>query len=262
MGADLATQSAACMPESGEEWESEDAYANKFASQNQVDACGRSTVIIFDWDDTLLCSTAIREQQWNVEELQNLEVAIEMMLRAAMSLAETLIVTNGNATWVRDSARRFLPGVLPMLSQIRIVSARALYEDTYPGDPFMWKHVAFEELLPKGRFENGVNLIALGDQFPELDAARNVTQVIGSSLVKTVKFQETPSVPELLGQLGQMEQMLCRIVKESESQDYGMEKRDVPPFLENLVATASGWQCVKEAESGQGCMNSIFGFEE
>merc|ERR1712238_604086 len=89
-GAELATHSASCMPDSGDEWESEDVYANQFASRYQVDALGRSNVVIFDWDDTLLCSTAVRQQQWVVEELQNLEVAIEMILRTAMSLGKTV----------------------------------------------------------------------------------------------------------------------------------------------------------------------------
>jgi len=218
------------------------------------------TVVIFDWDDTLLCSSAVRQHEWVVEELQNLEVAIEMILRTAMSLGEVLIVTNGNATWVRDSARRFLPGLLPILSQLRCVSARALYEDLYPGDPFMWKHAAFEHLLTKERtFTAGVNLVALGDQFPEIDAAHHVTQVIGSSVVKTVKFREAPSASELLGQLSRMEQMLRKIVEEPDSQDYTMVMRDMPPFFDHLIASASGWQCVKETECGQGCVDPVLG---
>jgi len=183
-----------------------------------------------------------------------------MILRTAMSLGETLIVTNGNGTWVQDSARRYLPGLLPILSQLQVVSARALYEDLYPGDPFMWKHAAFEHLLTKERtFASGVNLVALGDQFPEIDAARHVTQVIGSSLVKTVKFREAPSVLELLGQLSRMEQTLCKIVQEPENQDYGMVMRDLPPLFDHLVASASGWRCAKDAESGLGCKDPVLG---
>jgi len=262
MGADLATRSASCMPDSRDEWESDDAYANQLASRCQVDALGRPNIIIFDWDDTLLCSTAVRQQQWIVEELQDLEVTVKMILRTAMSLGETFIVTNGNATWVQDSARRFLPGLLPMLSQLRVVSARALYEDLYPGDPFMWKHAAFEHLLTKERtFTTGINLIALGDQFPEIDAARHVGEVIGSSLVKTVKFREAPLVSELLGQLSRVEQMMCEIVKDHESQDYGMAMRDMPMFFDDFIASASGWECAKEAECGQGCADPIMGMK-
>jgi len=211
-----------------------------------------NTVLIFDWDDTLLCSTAVRSQQWGFEQLKELELAIKAILRTAMTLGETLIVTNGNATWVEDSARRFLPGLIPLLSQLRVVSARALYEDRYPGDPFMWKHAAFEHLLTKERHfssEPGLNLVALGDQFPEIDAAWHIGQVIGgSSLVKTVKFREAPSVAELLGQLSRTEQTLSKIVREPESQSYGLVLRAGASF-DNLASSASVWQCVTEAEA-------------
>jgi len=257
MGAELATHSSNCMPDGVEEWESEDVYASQFSPRPQ-ECSSRSTVVIFDWDDTLLCSTAVRTHQWVEDELHNLELAIKTILHTAMGLGETLIVTNGNSTWVQDSARRFLPGLLPLLSKITVVSARALYEDAYPGDPFMWKHAAFEQLLTKERqFARGVNLVALGDQFPEIDAARHVTQVIGGcSLVKTVKFREAPSVAELLGQLGRVELVLGEIVQETENQDYGMVLRHMPPFFD-LTSSASGWQCVTEAQCGHGCGDPV-----
>jgi len=264
MGAELATHSANCMPDS-EDWESEDICASKYplksiTARSDYEVAGKPTVVIFDWDDTLLCSTAVRSHRWAVEELEKLEAAIEMTLRTAMDLGETLIVTNGNRTWVQDSARRFLPGLLPILSQIRVVSARALYEDAYPGDPFMWKHAAFQHLLTEERqFSRGVNLVALGDQLPEIDAARHVTQVIGCSLVKTVKFREAPSVGELLGQLGRVEQMLCEIVQEKVSQDYGMVLRDLPPFCDYLTSTANAWQCLAETECHNGCVDPLMG---
>jgi len=249
MGAELSTIAAVgCVPcpELEREWESE----------SQVETSGRPTVIIFDWDDTLLCSTAVRLEQWAMDEVQNLEVAIETILRKAMSLGETLIVTNGNGTWVQDSARRFLPGLLPILSQLKVVSARALYEDLYPGDPFMWKHAAFEQLLTRERtFSAGINLVVMGDQFPEIDAAHQVTQVMADSLVKTVKFQEAPSVGELLGQLSRMEQSLGKIVKENQSQDYGLVMRHLPPFFEHLVASASGWECARAGKCDDYCVN-------
>lgn len=95
-----------------------------------------NTVIIFDWDDTLLCSTAITLNQWTGAQLQDLAKAVESALRTAMGLGETWIITNGNGTWVRDSATRFMPQLLPLLSELTVVSARALYETTYPGNPF------------------------------------------------------------------------------------------------------------------------------
>jgi len=266
MGASLGAQSVDCMPDGSEEWSFDEVFTNKNSLGSDAEACESNTVVIFDWDDTLLCSTAVRLQEWGIEHLQELELAIEAILRTAMSLGETLIVTNGNATWVQDSAQRFLPGLLPVLSQLRIVSARALYEDTYPGDPFMWKHAAFEQLLTKERHfpaEPGLNLIALGDQFPEIDAARHVGRVIGgSSAVKTVKFQEAPSVDALLGQLSRAEQMLSTIVKETEDQSYGLVQRELPPFFNSLASSAAAWHCVTEADCVYSCADPVVGVKD
>ncbi|CAL1173760.1 unnamed protein product [Cladocopium goreaui] len=164
------------------------------------------TVIIFDWDDTLLCSSAINAQQWRQDQLEQLESMVESILETAMQLGETMIVTNGNSSWVQDSARRFLPNLSKILSRVKVMSARAVYEQSFPGDPFAWKRQAFKEILARRRQEgyhpDGVNLIVLGDSPAEIQAAKSATKVLnGRSVIKTVKFKEAPSVNELLGQL-------------------------------------------------------------
>jgi len=258
MGAELGTQAGSCLPqatERSEEWECESALT----SARSRGTAGRPTLIIFDWDDTLLCSAAVRKQEWTFEELQELESVAETTLRTAMDLGEVWIVTNGNRTWVQDSARRFMPGLVPLLSQLQVVSARALYEESYPNDPFMWKHAAFEYLLTKDRqFTEGVNLVALGDQYPEIDAARHITQVIGrGSVVKTLKLREAPSVSELQGQLRRIKEVLGNLAGGKESQDYHMVPRELPSFFDSLASSASGWQCVTEEELERNCIDPV-----
>jgi hypothetical protein len=206
---------------------------------------GNHTIIIFDWDDTLLCSTSINGQTWTLKQLRELELAAESALMTAMSLGETLVVTNGNATWVMDSAKRFLPRLIPTLNKLTVVSARALYESIYPGDPFMWKKAAFRHLLTQERtipHGQGVNLIALGDQTPEIEAAQHVVKFIGGpSMVKTVKFKEQPTAFEIIGQLAKVEQDLRQIVQEQKSSRRTMSKRPVPSNLDHVVAQAVSW---------------------
>jgi len=217
------------------------------------------TVIIFDWDDTLLCSSAINLQQWNATQLQQLETTIESILNTSMSLGETLIVTNGNKSWVQDSARRFLPNLMPLLNRLRVMSARAVYEQTWPGEPFAWKKAAFSQILSERWHKHtsglgstpdygdgvirGVNLIVLGDSLAEIQAAQTATATIpGQSLVKTLKFKEMPSVNELLGQLRAATQLLQEIVNEDSSSRKALVPRSLPPHLNYLTSWASGWR--------------------
>merc|ERR1719220_1729142 len=125
------------------------------------------TVIIFDWDDTLLCTSAINSQQWYPSQLQQLGRTVESILHTAMLLGETLIVTNGTESWVQTSANRFLPELIPTLSRVKVMSARARYEHLHPKDPFMWKRHAFNDILTCRRQgfhpdAGNVNLVVLG----------------------------------------------------------------------------------------------------
>eukprot|EP00444_Apocalathium_aciculiferum_P060701 CAMPEP_0183586408 /NCGR_PEP_ID=MMETSP0371-20130417/157124_1 /TAXON_ID=268820 /ORGANISM="Peridinium aciculiferum, Strain PAER-2" /LENGTH=50 /DNA_ID=CAMNT_0025797481 /DNA_START=44 /DNA_END=193 /DNA_ORIENTATION=+ len=43
-------------------------------------------------------------------QLLQLQKVVEAVLNFSMTLGETLIVTNGNDTWVEDSCKSYLPG--------------------------------------------------------------------------------------------------------------------------------------------------------
>lgn len=111
----------------------------------------------------------------------------------------------------------------------------------------MWKHNAFRDLLAKRqRGLNkvvGVNLVVLGDSTYEMEAAQSATDEIrGASFVKTVKFKDSPSVAELLGQQRRVNQDLINIVAEGASTSKGLVRCRSPEDLKHLASWASGWQ--------------------
>jgi len=186
----------------------------------------QETIIIFDWDDTLMCSSAINANQLLSHQAAQLEAVLEQVLSASMQLGETCIVTNADELWVLESTRRFCPRVLPLLSQINVISARRKYERSCPGDVFAWKRETFREVLAsrKGaaQFAGGVgsslNLIVLGDSPAEMEAAQ--TSTIGAMyplIIKQVKFKEIPTVDDLVEQLHMVVQELGSIVMEDRS---------------------------------------------
>lgn len=207
------------------------------------------TVIIFDWDDTLLCSAAINQGQYTAHQLKNLEKAAETVLETAMQLGETIIVTNGNKTWVEESAERYYPGLKPILAQLRVLSARSLYEPAYPHDPFAWKRMAFREILARRQMEGlcpdptSVNLVVIGDSVVEMEAAKASTKVLaGHSLVKTLKFKEAPSAYELLGELRKVNLEIAKIVQLEHKLSRLIVPRILPVHLDHLHSWAAGWQ--------------------
>jgi hypothetical protein len=201
------------------------------------------TIIIFDWDDTLLCSTAINTRRWDSVKLEELQETVERVLRTAARLGQVLIVTNGVDWWVDDSARRFLPGLLPLLETLTVRSARASWECKFPGDPFAWKREEFREiLLPRQR---STNLVVLGDSLAEIHAAQGLYPLMSEgSLVKTVKFKEAPSADQVIGQLRSVAAELADIVQQRASISRELVQGGMQEQLLQMVGctTAGGWR--------------------
>jgi len=179
-----------------------------------VTAGGMDTLIIFDWDDTLLCSSSLGiVQQPQLEELAGL---VQDALEQAMCLGTTMIVTNAQPTWVTESASRFIPALLPVLGRLPIISAREQQEHLHPGDYFAWKREAFRDIFKERVYGAGaLNLVVLGDSPAEIQAAEYAASqgFLGSEArVKTVKFKEVPSPSDLIGQLKKVVPELDTIV--------------------------------------------------
>lgn len=96
-----------------------------------------------------MCSSQIKAQAVSMKdsELRLLERCVERALVTAMGLGTTAIVTNAHLSWVRESAARYMPAVLPLLASLDVLSARQRYEARWPGDPLAWKQQAYRDVV-------------------------------------------------------------------------------------------------------------------
>lgn len=115
-------------------------------------ASSSEKVLIFDWDDTLCPSSFV--DRCKVESYRDLPIENQRVidnlgecaaecLEAASKYGQVIIITNSDDGWVKYSAERYMPNLLPVLPKYRIVSARTAYEKFYPGQPLCWKAAAF-----------------------------------------------------------------------------------------------------------------------
>jgi hypothetical protein len=93
------------------------------------------TCIIYDWDDTLLCTSflapipsLIKDPNTPVptkikDTLDHLDRSSEALLKVSKSLGKVYIITNSIEGWVQASAQRFLPRVYKELKDVIIISA-------------------------------------------------------------------------------------------------------------------------------------------
>mmetsp|Transcript_85183 Transcript_85183/g.237797 ORF Transcript_85183/g.237797 Transcript_85183/m.237797 type:complete len:340 (+) Transcript_85183:173-1192(+) len=189
------------------------------------------TVVIFDWDDTLLCTSFLNMRQDQpvspvVERhLRGIESADRKLLELALRLGHTFIITNAMYGWVEYSAAKYVPDLLPVLQRLPIISARGKYEAMFPGEVNKWKVQAFLEVQRQLDSQVITNLISLGDSNFEMDAVHVMGKEFAQALVKTIKFRETPSPEELLKQLELVAQKFERIVENARNLKIGLERK-------------------------------------
>lgn len=173
-----------------------------------------NSVIFWDWDDTLLCSSFLSSEGFRLDTeserteemvllLKELEQSIISVLKLSMTYGEVHIVTNAETGWVQLSAQKFVPGVVPLLAKVHVLSARSTYESMFPDSPLKWKFYAFQEKLSKTfeDIDSDKNIISFGDSHVEREAVRAVTRGLPRTRTKSVKFAERPSVEQLQRQI-------------------------------------------------------------
>lgn len=172
------------------------------------------SVIIFDWDDTLLASSFLSGKGCRLDSdmqhctdliphLRELEASVVSVLELALTFGQVFIVTNAETGWVQLSAQKFIPGVLPVLEKVDILSARSTYEPMYPESPLKWKYYAFQERIFSVYSDHKCykNVLSFGDSHVEREAVRAVTRSLPNSKTKSVKFAERPSMEQLRRQI-------------------------------------------------------------
>ena len=170
-----------------------------------------NNIIIFDWDDTLLptsflspggvFSPNIRLTKDDTMKLIELEKIVYKILTNAIQKGDVYIITNAGKGWVEFSASRFYPNIADILPKINIISARAEYENIFPGESNKWKIQAFLDLQRIFNVKLVSNIICFGDSLLEMQAGKILGSKFSEAYVKTIKFKETPKMEELLKQL-------------------------------------------------------------
>lgn len=170
------------------------------------------TIMIFDWDDTVLPSTWIQEQGLRLDDgstvtdeqrqiLDNAAQTAINLLASAKTYGTVVLVTNAEYGWIELSCQKFLPALYPQLDGVRMVSARSSYEPQGITSPFEWKFHAFGNEINNFYSSSGSNsrrnVISLGDSAHERQALIRVAQDLPNCRTKSLKFMERPDVEQL-----------------------------------------------------------------
>eukprot|EP00928_Gymnodinium_smaydae_P002839 TRINITY_DN11038_c1_g1_i2.p1 TRINITY_DN11038_c1_g1~~TRINITY_DN11038_c1_g1_i2.p1 ORF type:complete len:435 (+),score=110.32 TRINITY_DN11038_c1_g1_i2:82-1305(+) len=184
-------------------------------SASQQSPSSSQTLLIFDWDDTLLPSSWLKEQGLRSEEsvsnesqralLDTLAEEVAKTLRLAARCGEVVVITNAESGWIEQSCCRFMPKLWPLLRDQRLVSARSTYEQQGYAAPLDWKVLAFEAEVRRHRELSGGrrlrSLVSIGDSSIEREALLTVTRALPDCRTKALKLVERPDPDQLVREL-------------------------------------------------------------
>ena len=103
-----------------------DSYYNKLIIKHQWNPLKKEKIVnnlfFFDWDDTLLCTTFISNNNYDFDSilknpnyhdlLYKLEDKVFEILSLAIQKGETYIITNAEKSWVEYTSQIFFPSIL------------------------------------------------------------------------------------------------------------------------------------------------------
>jgi len=188
------------------------------------------TLIIFDWDDTLMYSNFLLHSAGRIvtpttrKILQAIEKTAFALLETAMRLGNTFIVTNATEGWVEQCVDWHMPSMKQLIKKVPVISARSKYEADFP-DARQWKNRAFLELGKQLDPLMITNLVAVGDSNFEMEAVQLLGQQFPNSFIKTVKLKERPSPEELMKELDLITPKFHVMVERANNMKVRLERR-------------------------------------
>ena len=194
-----------------------------------------NSIIIFDWDDTLLCTSFIMpngiycdNKSFTYDEqlkISQLELSVLALLEKSISKGRTFIITNSLPGWVEFSASKFYPKLSKLFDKITIISARGKYEKIYPGNTGLWKIKAFVDMVQTIDCSLITNIVCVGDSFIEIEAGKALASKFSMACIKSVKFKESPKIEELNKQIILVNENFEKIFSQAKNLNISIEKK-------------------------------------
>jgi len=199
-------------------------YYNKLYSKNYLQNIDSNegpklkynSIIIFDWDDTLFC-TSYFENKYNISVNENIKISeneklnllkleekVFKILHLAINSGDTYIVTNSSEGWINYVTSIFYPLVYKFLiksNKIKIISARKLYENEYPNNQSFWKLATFINISKLYNKNILTNIMCFGDSNLEIEAINRISPLFKESYIKAIMFMQNPNISQLNKQL-------------------------------------------------------------
>ena len=199
----------------------------------------QTTVFVLDFDDTLLPYTSLysegiglhdreiwesckgsqsilskEKETWYTEKWDVLEQQLISSLKIFLELSPLVhIVTAGEENWVDFSCAKFYPNLWCFIRKhnIKIYSARTLYEKQYPDNYVEWKSAVIRSILREYNTDPATcQIVSIGDSYVERNATIKVADEMNYQR-KSIKMIEKPNLDRMLVQWKLLSYMIPKL---------------------------------------------------
>lgn len=183
-----------------------------------------TTLLIFDWDDTLYPTNLLNDEKLNTVDIDN---RLYKTLSYLNNYGTIVIITNATRSWI-DLCIDDLPMINKFIKNknIDIISAQDLYKEKYPS--IYWKIEAFISIMNQEKYNKYNNIISIGDgvyEYKALIALANYFYDAKYKIFKTVKLVKYPSYKEYKFQLAILMKNFYKIVSTGRHMDLIMRNK-------------------------------------
>lgn len=161
-----------------------------------------NVLTVFDWDDTLMCTTIFRNYNRKLEgeDLENVKKfgkKVKQILLRSKQIGEVYIISNSSYSWIGYTAQQILGLNKNDFMNVSILSCRDNPKiNIY--DKEEWKQKAFELLI--NDFSQFQSIIFIGDNNVDIDYSHVLKDKFPDKNISTIKFIVCPSNIDTLNQ--------------------------------------------------------------
>ena len=175
----------------------------------------KETIFLFDWDDTLMCTSFIHSKveplsEEEIKIISNLGLQVTSFLEKCSKYGKIIIMTNSSKDWMKNTSEHYLKIKEEFFKNIKIISNRDLYlKSNIPKEK--WKEMALNELLSK--FGDKVeNLICASDSEEDINIFKNISKLRKEFNISTIKFKSKPSPLIMIKEIEYLSKNILNII--------------------------------------------------
>ena len=155
-----------------------------------------NTLFIFNWDDTLLCTSYLQKNKNLTEEekeqMKKCENEIYELINNTLIKGKIFLITNLDMANIETSIIKYYPSLHSRLNEVEIISTNRNLDNNSN-----WKISAFVENQKNVNNDNIKNIICFTDSYVQDNIVKILRKIYHFAIIKVIKFKECPDPYEL-----------------------------------------------------------------